>query len=440
MGNSLISGNIITSLFFFAVPVLLTLFLQAMYGGADLIVVGQFSATSDISAVSTGSMIIQTITMLTTALSMGVTVLVGQKIGENDRIGAGKTILAGLEAFLVFAGLITAMLCFGAGQLASWAHAPKEAFASTCKYIIICGMGTLFITAYNLLGAIFRGLGDAKTPMYTVCLACILNIVLDLVFIAIFHWGAIGAAFATVLSQGVSVLVILRILRKRQLPFVMPNQFKPDWELIKQIINIGLPVGIQELLVGFSFIFIQTIGNSMGVVASAGIGIAEKICAFVMLVPSSYMQSVAAFTAQNVGAKQYARARKALYYAMGTSIGIGLFIALFTYLKGNLMTQIFTNEEAVILASHDYLKAYAIDTLLTSFMFCFIGYFDGFGYTKFVMMQGIVGALFIRIPVAYYISQIPDCSLFAIGLATPTASFFQILMCIWFFFYSRKYI
>lgn len=145
-------------------------------------------------------------------------------------------------------------------------------------------------------------------------------------------------------------------------------------------------------------------------------------------------------TIESEQAKQYARARKALYYAMRTSIGIGLFIALFTYLKGNLLTQIFTNEEAVILASHDYLKAYAIDTLLTSFMFCFIGYFDGFGYTKFVMMQGIVGALFIRIPVAYYISQIPDCSLFAIGLATPTASFFQILMCIWFFFYSRKYI
>lgn len=237
MTNPLTSGNILKSLFYFALPVMFTLFLQAMYGGADLIVVGQFASTSDISAVSTVSMIIHTITMLTTA----------------------------------------------------------------------------------------------------------------------------------------------------------------------------------------------------------GIGIAEKVCAFVMLVPSSYMQSVAAFTAQNVGARQYDRARKALYYAIGTSIGIGIFIAMFTYFKGNLLTEIFTNEEVVILASHDYLKAYAIDTLLTSFMFCFIGYFDGFGYTKFVMLQGIIGSLIIRIPVAYFISMLPDCSLFAIGLATPTASFFQILMCTCFFVCSKKY-
>ena len=438
--NNFTEGPILKSLFSFALPILFTLFLQVLYGGVDLMVVGQFATTADISGVATGSQITQAITMITMAMSVGVTVVIGQKLGERQPDAAAEAVKAGVHLFFFLGLLMSAVFAVFAEQLTHLLQAPPEAVAQTCSYIRICGLGAVLITAYNLLGAVFRGLGDAKTPLYTVGTACILNILLDFLLIAHYHLGATGAAIATVISQGASVLIALLFIRRQVLPFPAPKNF---WQLnldfILQEIRIGLPVALQEILVGFSFIFIQVIVNAMGVVASAGIGIAEKLCGFIMLVPSSFMQSIAAFVAQNVGARKFARARKALLYAILTSLGVGVVIAGFTFFQGNVFALAFTQETAVVAAAHDYLKAYAIDTLLTSVMFCFVGYYDGFGYTLFVMFQGIVGSLLIRTPVAYYMSLQENCSLFQIGLSSPIATFFQIVLCVAFFIYSRRY-
>ena len=317
-------GKILPQLLSFAFPVLLALFLQAMYGAVDLLVVGQFSTPEEVSAVSTGSQILHSITTVITGLAMGITVLVGQRIGEKRPEQAGTVIGNGICLFGVIAVVVTVIMVFGAEVAANIMHAPDEAFEQTAAYIRICTAGTVFIVAYNLLGSIFRGIGDSKMPLITVAIACVINIVGDLLFVAGFNMGAAGAAIATVLAQAVSVVLSLLIIKKRPLPF----KFKRSdicfgKQNIMKILSLGTPIAFQELLVGISFLVIIAIVNSMGVIASAGVGVAEKLCGFIMLVPSSFMQAMSAFVAQNMGARKPERANKALFYGIGTSLLAG---------------------------------------------------------------------------------------------------------------------
>lgn len=437
--GNLTEGKIFTTLIKFAVPVFFTLFLQALYGGVDLLIVGQFAETADVSGVATGSMLLSTVTNVTTGLSMGITILVGERIGRGDRNGAGRAIGGGIFLFAVFGVVLTLVMLFGAETLASLLHAPEEAFAETVMYIRICGGGSLFIVAYNVLGAIFRGIGDAKTPLVTVLIACVINILGDLLLVEVFHLGAAGAAIATVAAQAVSVIVSLFLIRRKKLPFDFSGKYvRYTQEVVNTEIKLGAPVSLQELLVGISFLVIQTIVNTFGVVDSAGVGVAEKVCVFIMLVPSAYMQSMCAFVAQNRGAGNPRRAKMALGYGVASAFAVGVIMCFITFLHGDLLSSVFSKDPDVIAASHSYLKAYAIDCLLTPFLFCFTGYFNGCEKTFFVMLQGIIGAFCVRIPVAWMISRMAGATLFQIGLGTPASSLVQIILCVGMFLYLEK--
>ena len=426
-------GRIFGPLIRFALPVLLALFLQIMYGAVDLLIVGQFGgelADVYVSAVATGSQIMHTVTVVITGLAMGVTVFVGRKIGAGQREETGKIIGSGIWLFGAVAVLLTATIVWNAPRLATVMHAPREAFDQTVSYIFICSAGSIFIVAYNLVGSVFRGIGDSKMPLITVAIACVLNIVCDLILVAVFHMGASGAAIATVFAQAVSVLLSLLIIRRRKLPFTFSvKDIRPRGACIGEILKLGVPIGLQDLLVSISFLVITAIVNNLGLVASAGVGVAEKLCGFLMLVPSSYMQSMSAFVAQNIGAGKAERARKALFYGVGSSIAFGILMFFFTFFRGDLLAGIFAKDRDIILAAANYLKAYAIDCLLTAFLFCFIGYFNGCGCTLFVMLQGIIGAFGVRLPVSWLMSKQLPVSLFHIGLATPASTAVQILLC-----------
>ncbi|MBQ6834301.1 MAG: MATE family efflux transporter [Lachnospiraceae bacterium] len=427
-------GKILPQLLSFAFPVLLALFLQAMYGAVDLLVVGQFAAAEDVSAVSTGSQIMHSITTVITGLAMGLTVLVGQRIGEKRPELAGAAIGNGICLFGAMAVALTIVMVFGSEVAATIMHAPEEAFSQTVDYIRICSAGTIFIVAYNLLGSIFRGIGDSKMPLITVAIACVINIAGDLLFVAVFHMGAAGAALATVLAQAVSVVLSLLIIRRRPLPFTFGlKDIRFGRNNIVKILGIGTPIALQEFLVGISFLVIIAIVNSMGVIASAGVGVAEKLCGFVMLVPSSFMQAMSAFVAQNMGARKPERAKKALFYGIGSSLLAGFVLFYVAFFHGDLLSAIFAKDLEVIAASADYLKAYAIDCLFTAFLFCFMGYFNGCEKTFFVMLQGIVGAFGVRIPVAWFMSKQAGVTLFRLGLATPCSTIVQIAFCVVYF-------
>lgn len=325
--------------------------------------------------------------------------------------------------------------------LAKAMHAPKEAFEQTSNYIKICGIGTVFITAYNVIGAIFRGIGDSKTPLITVVIACIINIVGDLILVAVFNMGASGAAIATVSAQAISVFVSFYFISKKQLPFSFSKKYITfDSSCVKKILFIGTPIALQELLVQFSFLFIQVVVNSMGVMESAAVGVAEKVCVFLMLVASAYMQSISAFVAQNNGAGNFERSKKSLFYGIKTALVAGFIMGSLAFFGGSLLSSVFSNEIEVIAFAHEYLKAYAIDCLLTAVLFCFIGYFNGCGKTIFVMLQGVFGAFCVRIPVVFLMSNIEGATLFHIGLSTPISSVVQIILCLLAYrFYKNKY-
>lgn len=431
--QSFTEGKIFSPLIRFALPVLLALFLQTMYGAVDLLVVGQFggeSAEVCVSAVSTGSQVMHALTVVITGLAMGLTVFVGKEIGAGMRQKAGEIIGSGIWLFGAAALVLTVIMAAAATFLARLMQAPEEALSQTISYIMICSAGTLFIVAYNLVGSIFRGIGDSKIPLLTVAIACVLNIAGDLILVAGFHMGAAGAAAATVAAQAASVLLSLSIIRKRELPFSLSlKEIRPNKSHIRHILRLGIPIAFQDLLVNISFLVIIAIVNTLGLTASAGVGVAEKMCGFLMLVPSAFMQSMSAFVAQNMGAGKPERAKNALLIGIASSLSVSVLMAYFTFFHGDLLAGIFAKDTPVILAAADYLRAYAIDCLLTSFLFCFIGYFNGCSQTTFVMMQGMIGAFGIRIPVSWIMSRQAGVTLFGIGLATPASSLVQIILC-----------
>lgn len=437
--NNFTEGKILVPLIKFALPVLLALFLQAMYGAIDLMVVGQFASAADVSAVSTGSQIMFTLTNLVASFAMGATILLARQIGEGETRKGGETIGACITLFALIGVVMTLLIVPGSGVLASVMQAPKEAFELTTSYIRICGTGMLVIIAYNLIGSIFRGIGDSTTPLITVAIACVFNILGDLLLIAVFNMGTAGAAIATVVAQAISVVISFLLIKRKSLPFKLERvHICFNTKIFSRITKLGLPIALQDLLVGISFLIIQAIVNSLGLLPSAGVGVAEKVCAFVMLVPSSFMQSMSAFVAQNAGAKKYDRATKALECGIAVSFCAGLIMFYISFFHGDLLASIFSNDSGVIEAAADYLKSYAIDCLLVAFLFCFLGFYNGLCLTKFVMIQGIIGAFGVRVPVSYFMSKAIPISLFRIGLATPCSTILSIIMCLIFMLYVRK--
>ncbi|MBD5467724.1 MAG: MATE family efflux transporter [Lachnospiraceae bacterium] len=432
-------GKIVTPLLRFAMPVLFALFLQAMYGAVDLLVVGKFAKAADVSAVSTGSQIMMTLTNLISSFAMGMTIFLGEKIGEKKPKEAGQIVGSGLVLFFAIGIVFTVLIPIGAELLAHIMHAPKEALSLTTVYIRICGAGSIIIIAYNLIGSIFRGLGDSKTPLLTVVIACVCNIAGDLLMVAVFHLGTMGAAIATVFAQMVSVVISFFLIRRKEMPFTIEkSMIRWNDGIIKKIFRLGTPIALQDLLVGISFLVILAIVNALGLTESAGVGVAEKVCAFIMLVPAAFMQSMSAFVAQNRGAGKPERAVKALKYAIGVSLIFAITMFYISFYHGDLLSRIFAKDIDVIAASAQYLKAYAIDCLLTCFLFCFIGFFNGMELTTFVMAQGIIGAFLVRVPVSFIMSRIKPVSLFRIGLATPCSTILQILLCIGCMIYVKK--
>lgn len=431
--TSFTDGKILQPLILFAFPVLLALFLQAMYGAVDLLIVGQFASSVDVSAVSTGSQIMTTLTNLISSFAMGTTILLGQQIGSGKKEEGGRTVGTAILLFAGIAVILSVLMVIGSPQISQLMNAPEEAFQKTVNYIRICGGGMLVIVAYNLIGCIFRGLGDSRTPLITVAIACVFNIAGDLILCAIFHMGTEGAAIATVFAQVVSVIVSFILSSKKDLPFTIAKKsIRIHGKYLRKMIGFGAPIALQDLLVSISFLIILAIVNSMGVTASAGVGVAEKVCAFIMLISSAFMQSMSAFVAQNYGAGKMDRAKKALHYGIAVSFSIGVIMFFITFFHGNILAGIFSSDTKVILAATDYLKAYAIDCLFTAIFFCYTGFYNGIGKTRFVMIQGILGAFCVRVPVSYFMSIQPNPSLFHIGLATPMSSILQLILCVGF--------
>lgn len=431
-------GSILKKLFWFMLPILGALILQAAYGAVDLLVVGKFGSTAGLSAVSTGSQVLNLVTFVVTQFAMGITVLIARYIGEKKTGQIGKVLGGGVVVFTIISiGLFIFMVCF-ARLISVLMQAPTEAVSLTTVYVRICGSGIFFIVAYNVLAAIFRGLGDSRSPLIFVFVACIVNIVGDMLLVAGLHMDAAGAALATVLAQAVSVVCAIVMLFRKKLPFSIA---KSDFRLNKQcrkFLEIGLSLALQEFLTQLSFLALCAFVNRLGLEASSGYGVACKIVNFAMLIPSSLMQSMASFVSQNVGAGNKKRARQAMFTGIGIGAAFGCVVFCIVMFKGDVLAGCFSNDAAVIQKGFEYLKGFAPETILTAVLFSMIGYFNGNNKTLWVMIQGLTQTLLVRLPMAYIMSIQPNASLTNIGIAAPTSTVVGIVLNIIFFFHMSK--
>ena len=431
-------GNILQKLVAFMLPILGALILQAAYGAVDLLVVGHFGTTEGLSAVSTGSQVLNLVTFVITQLSMGMTVLIARYLGEKRSEQIGGVIGGSTIVFAIISAVLFIIMVGFARPISVLMQAPEAAVTQTAAYVRICGGGIFFIVAYNVLSAIFRGLGDSKSPLLFVAVACVVNIFGDLLLVAVFHMDAVGAAWATVAAQAISVVFALLRLKKQGMPFTIGKRdfsFNPQ---CKQAFKIGMPLALQELLTQFSFLALCAFVNKLGLEASSGYGVACKIVNFAMLVPSALMQSMSSFVSQNVGAGNEKRARQALGNGIAVGMIIGCIVFVLVLFKGDLLTGIFTTEENVIQRGYDYLKGFAPECLVTAILFSMMGFFNGHDKTVFVMAQALVQTLLVRLPLAYIMSIQPNASLTSIGLAAPIASAVGVVLNVGYFLWLKK--
>lgn len=419
-------------------PILGALILQAAYGAVDLLVVGQFGSTEGLSAVSTGSQVLNLVTFVVTQLAMGVTVLIARYIGEKKQEQIGQVLGGAAVVFTILSVILFAVLVFLARPISILMQAPEEALTLTVSYTRICGAGIFFIVAYNLLSAIFRGMGDSKSPLLFVLVACIVNIFGDLLLVAVFHMDAAGAAIATVAAQAVSVVfALVMLLKKKHVFTIRRSDIRINPECGK-FIRIGLPLALQEFLTQASFLALCAFVNRLGLTASSGYGVACKIVNFAMLIPSSLMQSMASFVAQNVGAGNHKRARKAMFTGMGIGLCFGVVVFVFILFKGDLLCSLFTTDTEVVQKGFAYLKGFAPETIVTAILFSLLGYFNGNNQTLWVMIQGMIQTLLVRLPIAYVMSIQPNASLTKIGLAAPISTAVGIALNAGFYLHFKK--
>ena len=431
-------GSILKKLVAFMMPVLGALILQAAYGAVDLLVVGRFGSTSGLSAVSTGSQVLNLVTFVVVQFAMGITVLIARYLGEKKPEKIGAVIGGGAIVFAIISVvLFIVMVCF-AHPISILMQAPEEAVDLTASYVRICGGGIFFIVAYNLLSAIFRGLGDSKSPLLFVLVACIVNVIGDLALVAGLHMDAAGAAIATVSAQALSVVFAVVLLIKKELPFSIARK---DFRLnpqCKKFLKIGLPLALQEFLTQVSFLALCAFVNRLGLEASSGYGVACKIVNFAMLVPSALMQSMASFVSQNIGAGKKKRAKKSMFTGIGVGLVVGCLVFALVIFKGDMLAGFFTTDAAVIENGYAYLKGFALETIVTAILFSMVGYFNGNNKTIWVMTQGLIQTLLVRLPLAYFMSIQPNASLTKIGLAAPISTMVGVVLNIGFYVYLNR--
>lgn len=431
VANNLTKGSVFGNIIRFSLPYLLSYFLQTLYGLADLFITGQFNGADTITAVSVGSQIMHMLTVIIVGLAMGSTVTIGRYIGGSDFKKASKTIGNTIIFFGLLSLVLMAVLLLGADGIVRLLSTPGESVAETKKYLIICFAGIPFIVAYNIISSVFRGLGDSKSPMYFIGVACVINILIDYIFIGLFNMGAAGAAFGTVISQFFSVIFALITIKCKKIEFGVTNKdLKPDMQVMSEILKIGVPVAVQDGLIQVSFIIITIIANNRGVNIAAAVGIVEKIISFLFLVPSSMLSSISAIAAQNVGAGLHGRAKQTLMYGVFIASGVGLFFAAVFQFIATPVMGMFTDEEQVIIMGSQYLKAYVLDCFVAGIHFCFSGYFCAYGRSMISFIHNFISILVVRVPGAYLASQYYPDTLYPMGLAAPAGSLLSAIICI----------
>ena len=430
MERNLTTGSVFKNIVIFSLPYFLSYFLQTLYGLADLFIIGQYEGVASTTAVSVGSQVMHMLTVMIVGLAMGTTVSIGRAVGAGDKKGMSACVGNTVTLFMLVSVVLTAALVLLVDPIVSVMSTPAEAVDGTARYLTVCFIGIPFITAYNIISSIFRGMGDSKSPMYFIAVACAANIALDYLFMGAMRLGPVGAALGTTLAQAISVLVAFIAIRRRRSVAVSRGDLHPRRDVMGQILGIGVPVALQDGLIQIAFILITVIANLRGLTDSAAVGIVEKLISFLFLVPSSMLSTVSAIGAQNIGAGDYGRAKQTMWYAIGIAVGFGVIVSVLFQFIAEPVVGLFTPDEGVIAAGGQYMHGYIFDCLFAGIHFCFSGYFCACGKSMISFIHNISGVALVRVPGAYLMSKMYPATLLPMGLATAAGSILQVLICI----------
>ena len=431
MEKNLTTGSVFKNIVFFSLPYLLSYFLQTLYGMADLFIIGQFEGTASTTAVSIGSQVMHMLTVMIVGLAMGSTVSIGQSVGANDKKRAAVHIGNTITLFLSLSVVLTVVLVLLVHPIVNIMSTPTEAVSGTVAYLTICFIGIPFITAYNVISSIFRGLGDSKSPMYFIAVACVANIGLDYLFMGAMRMGPAGAALGTTLAQAISVVFALVVILRRESGIsVDKSHFKPKKPVLGNILKIGVPIAVQDGLIQVAFVAITIIANRRGLTDAAAVGIVEKIISFVFLVPSSLLSTVSALGAQNIGAHKPERAVATLRYAICIAVGFGLIVSGLVQVVAEPVVGLFTSDSAVQMAGGQYFRGYIWDCIFAGIHFSFSGYFCACEKSGLSFLHNIIAIALVRLPGVYLTSKLFPTTLFPMGLATATGSLLSVIICV----------
>ena len=430
MQRDLTKGSVFGNIVVFSLPYFLSYFLQTLYGLADLFIIGQYEGVAATTAVSIGSQVMHMLTVMIVGLAMGTTVSIGRAVGAGDDKRVSACVGNTVTLFMLVSLALTAALLLLVRPIVSVMSTPAEAVEGTVSYLVICFAGVPLITAYNIISSIFRGMGDSKSPMYFIAVACAANIALDYLFMGALGLGPAGAALGTTLAQAVSVIFALIAIRRHRSVRLEKGDLRPRSGVMGQILSIGVPVALQDGLIQIAFILITVIANRRGLTDAAAVGIVEKFISFVFLVPSSMLSTVSALGAQSIGAGKPGRAKKTLWYSVAIAAGFGVLISILIQFIAEPVVGLFTHDEAVITAGGPYLRGYILDCLFAGIHFCFSGYFCACGRSMISFIHNITGVALVRVPGAYLMSKMFPATLLPMGLATAAGSVLQVIICL----------
>ncbi|MGM9868982.1 MAG: MATE family efflux transporter [Sodaliphilus sp.] len=418
----------------FSIPYLCACFLQLLYSMTDLYFVGKYCDVPAITAVTIGGQVLHMLTVMIVGMAMGCTVCLARAIGAKHDNEASATIGNTITLFMALSLPLTLALVFCTEAIANVMATPKEALGPTITYLKISFISIPAIVGYNVLASIFRGLGDSKSPMCFIALACVCNVLLNYLFIGCLNMGAAGAALATILSQCFSVAIaIIAILKKNSGTTLAKSNFKLNQRITHKLLQIGTPIALQDGFIQVSFILITIIANCRGLVDSAAVGIVERVIGILFLVPSALLSTVSAVSAQNLGSGLQKRAHLTLRYSIIIAITFGtLSSIIFQFISKDVMS-IFTSDPRVIISGEQYLMAYVWDCVLAGIHFCYSGYFCAYGKSVLSFVHNAISIVVARIPLAYLASISFPTTLYPMGIATLAGSLLSVIICIYFY-------
>lgn len=421
--KKLYEGNVLKKLFVFSLPFLLSNIIQSLYSVIDMIIVGNFSGSIAMSGVYIGGQISFILTYLVIGFCTGATVLVSQYMAAGKREQMKKVIAMLFTVLLIAAAAVTVLMIVFRNELLTMIKTPPESFGQASSFLICSAYGTVFIFGYNALSAVMRALGDSKRPFYFVLIACVTNIVLDLVFVAGYGMGAFGAALATVISQALSMMFCIGFMIKNKFVFdFKPSSFKIYKEELRLTIKLGLPMMIQNGVYGVAFLFLTVIANTLGASATAAVGAVSRVMQFATMPGMAMSMSVGTMCAQSIGVGKWDRAIKSVKIGivMAEVFSVITFVLVWAFPEAIL--RVFADDPSMIEEGVVYMKTFSFDFFLYPIIFCINGIFLGAGNSMFTMLISILSSLLFRMPVAYIFGIALNMGILGIGLASPIAS------------------